>query len=175
MHILEMTIIGRNVLSAEFEKLYFENYTKLCQKIYRFVRDEDVAKDIVQDVFLNYWQKFHELKIRESPEVYLYRSCINRALNYLKESERRAEREQNYADANAENYNQRPDLDMIASETKNKMEKAIDNLPAACKIAFLLSRHEQKSYKEIATLMEISVNIVEKHIGKALKILRKVI
>ena len=160
-----------------FEKLYFENYAYLCRSIYRFVRDEEITKDIVQDVFLKYWQKIHELSINESPKAYLQRACINQALNYLKEKERRESREHLFSDEiNASaSISARPDVKYLADETSKNIQKAIDQLPPACRTAFLLSRHERKSYKEIAILLNISVNTVEKHIGKALKILRGII
>ena len=170
-----MALIGKNIKSAEFEKLYFENYANLCRRIYRFVGDEDTTKDIVQDVFLKYWQKIHELRIHESPEAYLYKACINQALNYLKEKERRENREKNYAGEISDESPSRPDLNFIAAEGAENIEKAIDLLPPVCRNVFLLSRHEQKSYKEISDILHISVNTVEKHIGKALKILRRLI
>ncbi len=170
-----MPQIGKNVKTIAFEKLYFENFVNLCQRIFRLVRDEDITKDIVQEVFLKYWKKIHELHINESPEAYLYRACINQALNYLKEKERRENREQSYANNLSDNYNTRPDTEMVYSETEKNIQKTIDQLPPACRNAFLLSRYEQKSYKEIATLLDISVNTVEKHIGKALRILKETI
>lgn len=159
----------------EFERLYFENYTYLCQSIYRFVRDEEITKDIVQDVFLKYWQKINELQIHKSPKAYLKRACINQALNYLKETDRRKNRESNYAEeiTQTRNFAERPDVKLISGETSSNINSTIENLPQACRATFLLSRYEQKSYKEIAKLMNISVNTVEKHIGKALKVLRE--
>jgi len=172
-----VALLGKNTKEEEFEKLYFENYAFLCRRIYRFVRDEDITKDIVQDVFLKYWQKINELRINESPKAYLQRACINQALNYLKEKERRGEREQSYAYniSTSAGHTERPDLDYAATETSTNIDKAINQLPPACRNAFLLSRHELKSYKEIAKLLNISVNTVEKHIGKALKVLRKIL
>ena len=172
-----MPKIGPGKNMDEFEKVYFENYTYLCQSIYRFVRDEEITKDIVQDVFLNYWKKINELRIHESPKAYLKRACINQALNYLKETERRKNRESNYAEEinQSKNIAERPDVKLMTGETSSNINNAIEKLPQACRTAFLLSRHELKSYKEIANLMNISVNTVEKHIGKALKILRKIL
>jgi len=173
-----------------FEKLYFENYTSLCQSIYRFVRDEEITRDIVQDVFLKYWQKIpssppvsrvgagkRELRISESPKAYLKRACINQALNFLKEKERRENRESAYYEEviQLKDIAERPDSKIIAKETSTSINKAIDQLPPACRATFLLSRHEQKSYKEIAGLLNISVNTVEKHIGKALRALRLIV
>ncbi len=172
-----MAPIGKKIKEEEFEKLYFENYAYMCQRIYRFVRDEEIAKDIVQEVFLKYWQKINEIRINESPIAYLQRACINQALNYLKEKERRGEREQTYAhdiSNTSGNYN-RPDSIYLTNETSKNIDLGINQLPPACRNAFLLSRHELKSYKEIAKLLDISVNTVEKHIGKALKVLRAIL
>ena len=168
-----MAFIDKNKKSAAFEKLYFENYTSLCRRIYRFVRDEDITRDIVQEVFLKYWQKIHDLHIHESAEAYLYRSCVNQALNYLKEKERRESREQSYVRDIKPTDNNSPDDKIIADQTSADIDETINRLTPACRNAFLLSRYEQKSYKEIADLLSISVNTVEKHIGKALKAIRK--
>jgi len=175
---------GKNIKVNNFENLYFEYYAYLCRSIYRFVKDEEITKDIVQDVFLKYWQKFpaspagrHELRINESPKAYLKRACINQALNYLKETNRRKDRESNYFEETHQSadISERPDMKYSEDETSINIRQAIDQLPPACRNSFLLSRHEQKSYKEIANLLDISVNTVEKHIGKALNILRKIL
>ncbi len=172
-----MAPIGKKMKVEEFERLYFENYAFLCQRIYRFLRDEDITKDIVQDVFLKLWQKINELSIKESPKAYLQRACINQALNYLKEKERRDERAQSYAHdiASSNGNSNRPDAIYQTSETSRNIDRAINQLPPACRNAFLLSRQELKSYKEISRLLNISVNTVEKHIGKALKELRAIL
>jgi RNA polymerase sigma-70 factor (ECF subfamily) len=170
-----MTQIGKHKKIVAFEKLYFENYANLCRRVFLFVWDEDITKDIVQDVFLKYWQKINELHIPESPEAYLYRACINQALNYIKEKERRENREQTFLSELSDNKANQPDMQYISSETTENIQKIIDHLPPACRNAFLLSRYEQKSYKEIASLLDISVNTVEKQIGKALKILREML
>ena len=172
-----MVKIGKHDKADEFERLYFDNYASLCQSVYRFVKDEDITKDIVQDVFLKYWQKIHELRISESALFYLKKSCVNQALNYLKERERRGNRENTFSKEvnDPAASSERPDSKYEAKELSNAIQQTIDGLPVACRNAFLLSRHEEKSYKEIATLLNISVNTVEKHIGKALKILRKVL
>ncbi|MCG8309117.1 MAG: RNA polymerase sigma-70 factor [Cytophagales bacterium] len=170
-----MLSILKNENVARFEKLYYESYSDLCRSVYRFVRDEDLTKDIVQEVFVKFWKKFNETKITDSPIAYLRRACVNQALNYLKEKERRATRENDFGNFVVESAkaSERPDVKYETDETSRKIRQAIDRLPPMCKSAFLLSRHEKKSYKEIASALDISINTVEKHIGKALKILRK--
>ncbi|MBQ8265265.1 MAG: RNA polymerase factor sigma-70, partial [Bacteroides sp.] len=45
-----------------FEQLYKENYARLYYYAFRFITDEEVCKDIVNDVFEKAWQHFGELK-----------------------------------------------------------------------------------------------------------------
>ena len=169
-----MLSILKSDKAENFEKLYFDNFSMLCKSVYRFVKDEDITKDIVQEVFLRLWQRYDEIKLAGSPKSYLHKACINQALNYLKEKERRVNREETFGKSISisDQKSNRPDVKYEASEVSRNIQQEIDDLPKMCKSAFLLSRHEGKSYKEIAELMKISVNTVEKHIGKALKILR---
>ncbi len=59
-------------------------------------------------------------------------------------------------------------------EFKSELDSKIKTLPPKCQEVFLLSRTEQLSYKEIALKLNISVNTVDQHIQKALRILRSV-
>ncbi|MDZ7604882.1 MAG: RNA polymerase sigma-70 factor [Cyclobacteriaceae bacterium] len=173
-----MTLRWKSAKLKIFEKLFFENHASLCRLVYRFVRDTDVSHDIVQEVFLKYWKKSEENPMApDVPEAYLKRACINEALNYLKETERRTLRESSYAEefGRPSDKNDRADADLIATETASNIHEAIDMLPPICRQVFLLSRYEYKSYNEIASILSISVNTVEKHIGKALSVLKKVL
>ena len=170
-----MLITLRQSKAANFEKIYFENYSWLCRSVYRFVKDEEITKDIVQEVFLKLWQKHDNMNLIDSTTSYIHKACINQALNYLKEKERRDHREETFGRSigKSDQRSANPDLKYETSETATIINQSIDNLPTMCKSAFLLSRYEGKSYKEIAIIMKISINTVEKHIGKALNFLRK--
>lgn len=61
---------------------------------------------------------------------------------------------------------------MAAEETRQRINAIIESLPSQCRTAFVLSRQRQLSNQEIATEMDISISTVEKHIGKALRIIR---
>ena len=155
-----------------FERLYFDYFPGLCALVFRFVRNEEVAKDIVQEIFLKYWKTEGSIKIRESEFSYLKRACINEALNHIKAYEKRSQRELDFAvEINSPSGNG-PLEDLISKETSKTIDYTISALPSSCRTAFLLSRYEYKSYREIAQIMGITVNTVEKHIGKALKQLR---
>ena len=57
--------------------------------------------------------------------------------------------------------------------TENAINEAIQSLPAACRVIFLMSRTDDMSYKEISDAMQISVKTVESQMSKALRILRE--
>ena len=66
-----------------FEQLYKENYARLYYYAFRFITDEEVCKDIVNDVFEKAWQHFGELK-PETASAYLYAQIRNRCIDHLR-------------------------------------------------------------------------------------------
>ena len=70
--------------------------------------------------------------------------------------------------------NESPEFLMEEKELKEKLEMAISQLPEKQRVAFLLSRIEKKTYKEIAEILKISKQAVEKRIYNALDTLRQI-
>ena len=73
-----------------FEKIFQHNYQRLCKRVYRITKDLDAAEDIVQEVFISFWNR-NKLETIETPDAYLYRACINKALNYTSSHQRKAQ------------------------------------------------------------------------------------
>lgn len=156
---------------ASFELLFRQLYTPLCRTVNKVVGDKQATEDIVQDAFFVLWEKRNEVTI--SVKAYLYRSAINKAFNYLERNKRwvRKELEGDWYDfVPAANTIEQ---EMAYKETEKTIHEALDMLPPACKTAFVMSRMEEMSYKEIAEVLNISVKTVENQIGKALKLMRE--
>lgn len=151
--------------------MYAGYYLQLCRVAYKKLGDEALVEELVQDVFLNLWVKRMDLDITGSLSAYLYATLRNKALHELRG---RIIRSKHYTQAqHGESvYAANLEDDYVVKETELKIRQVIDSLPQQCREAFILSREEQLSYKAIAERMNISVNTVEKHIGKALKRLR---
>ena len=60
-----------------------------------------------------------------------------------------------------------------AKELQQKIEKAIQRLPEQCRLVFKMSRYEELKYREIASVLNISIKTVENQMGKALKLMRE--
>ncbi len=155
--------------SAALELLFKKFFNPLARFSFNYVKDQDAAKDIVQEVFYQIWNKREELPETTNLSAYLFTAIRNRCLNVLSQVnnrqdilvERERGRDDFYTDSRVE-----------TKELSQKIERAIDSLPEKCREVFLLSRYENKSYKEIAEILDISVKTVENHMGKALSVLR---
>lgn len=155
-----------------FENLFQSHYANLCGYAVKYVWELEQAEEIVQDLFFNIWNKRSNLQITSSIESYLFRAVRNACLNYLKHLKVR----DNYATDVKESVNPGRDQDnnsVEVLELQDKIEEAIEALPPERKKIFLLSRHEELKYKEIAEQLGISVKTVEAQMGKALKYLRE--
>ncbi|HEY9044942.1 MAG TPA: RNA polymerase sigma-70 factor [Ohtaekwangia sp.] len=157
---------------TEFESLYKQQFNILCNKVYRIVRDKDIAKDVVQDVFVKLWKGRGD--IQGLPEAYLYRAAINQALNYADANKRRTTAGLGYASVTSTTS---PDASqtVMAQEFQDKIQEVLNTLPPVCKRVFLLSRYEELSRQEIADQLNIAVNTVDNHIKHALNTFRKYI
>jgi RNA polymerase sigma-70 factor, ECF subfamily len=154
-----------------FESLFKKWYAVLCPFVYRIVRDKEIAQDLVQDVFVKLWEKRAQIEITTSIKSYLFRACMNAALNH--ESSKKKYKVSNEESVTLSLSDGSSTDDALHSgELEKKINEAIDSLPPACKNVFILSRFEELSYKEIADTLQISIKTVENQMGKALKILR---
>ncbi|MBO6515732.1 MAG: RNA polymerase sigma-70 factor [Bacteroidia bacterium] len=154
-----------------FEEVFRTYYPELCRFAYKYVENQDVAEELVQELFYSLWAKLDAIDINTSIKSYLYSSVRNAAYNYFKR--------QKVADkyvAHQMNHGAvvvAADQRLEVKELSNRIDKAIESLPDKCKQVFRLSRVENKKYKEIAEELDISIKTVENQMGKALKVLRK--
>ncbi|MFK7908635.1 MAG: RNA polymerase sigma factor [Chitinophagales bacterium] len=157
---------------AKAIEIIFKTYhSTLCISAYRLLKSKDAAKDVVQEVFMRFWKKRETIQINTSLKAYLRRAVVNTALNHIQKNRRHPTDNLDNLPQISSSKNSAQD-DLQAAELKTDIQSAIATLPKKCRMVFTLSRYEQMTYKEIAASLEISVNTVENHISKALKILK---
>ncbi|RIH64743.1 RNA polymerase sigma-70 factor [Mariniphaga sediminis] len=150
------------------EQLYKKYYSNLCNFALQFVKSIDYAEEVVSDVFLNIWLKREILSIRSNVKSYLFAATRNRALNFLK-TQKIEFREIDEAYQNDTVTDLVPDARLNYSDTLNRIEKIINELPPQRRTIFKLSRIDGLKYKEIAEVLSISVNTVQKQMTEAVK------
>jgi RNA polymerase sigma-70 factor, ECF subfamily len=155
----------------EFEALFKTHHKRLCNLAYTLVRDKDVAKDVVQDVFLKLWKNRDQVEWSDAIEGYLLRATTHTALNHLRNNKKFTrlgngeELKNMFAPADSN--------EVTFTEFELRVQKAIDRLPPKCKAIYVLSRNEEMKYTQIAEALEISIKTVEAQMCIALQKLRE--
>jgi RNA polymerase sigma-70 factor (family 1) len=157
---------------SAFKYLFDSHYRALTNFAYRFFRDADLAKDVVQNVFVKIYQNRPSLRTVDDIKNYLYKAVYNECLNELKKQDVRDRYHDQYASLQETTFFEQT---LEQTEKENLIYQAIENLPPQCKRIFLMSRIEGKKNPEIADALKISVRTVETQISLALKNLRKTI
>jgi RNA polymerase sigma-70 factor (family 1) len=151
-----------------FNELYFRHWENLYRAAYNLLRDEDSAKDIVQEVFFSIWKKRHTQQIRQL-SAYLFQAVKFQVARQLREGKLLDSHVEQFGHLHAMNTTEEA---LHASELDTLLETTLDKLPERCRAVFYLSRFEQLSNKEIAQRLNLSTRTVEWHISNALKHLR---
>jgi RNA polymerase sigma-70 factor (ECF subfamily) len=137
----------------------------------QFLRNEEEAREIVNDSFVAIWERRDTLNLDESIKGYLYKTVKNKCLNYIKKSKLEFTDTQDQDIKSDSEFTVLDELE--AQETESKLNRVIESLPPKCKQIFLMSRKENMSYKEIASILDVTPKTVENQIGIALKHLKK--
>ena len=153
------------------ELIFKRYYSYLCKACYRIVAQTEKSEDLVQDVFFELWKKRDSLQIKTSLKAYLKRATLNKALNHIRDERVKSVGEEPLLFEAARQISAQQGLEK--KELQERIDQAISQLPERCRLVFVLSRHEELTYQQIADKMGISIKTVENQITKALKLLRK--
>jgi RNA polymerase sigma-70 factor, ECF subfamily len=153
-------------------RFFFEKYyTDLCNLVNIYVHDEAMAEDIVQDIYIYFWEKKEKIQIESSVKAYLLRASKNKSLNFLRNEKTRLSIHEKIREA-SETTCEMPATALDAEQLRNLIENAVKSLPEKCGEIYRLAKEKDLSYKEIAEQLDISVKTVENQMGIALKKLR---
>lgn len=153
-----------------FEALYERHWPELVAAAYKKLQSFQRAEDIVQDLFVHFYQRRHVVEFTVSMRAYLHRALKYRIINeFRSDSVRTAYKERTlfYTDCKNDSFDE-----LELKELSRRIELIAASLPEKCKEVFVLSRAQYLSNKAISSDLRISVSTVEKHIGKALKLFR---
>lgn len=154
----------------KFNQFFHDYYTNLSRFAYTYVKDEAIAEEIVQEVFVNLWQK-QELTEIESIRSFLYISVRNKSLNYLRDHKTRTLHENEFA-MERERNSLYENNEYEHKQLEQLVKDAVAELPEKCREIFELSRNENLTYQQIADQLNISAKTVENQISIAIKKLK---
>lgn len=154
-----------------FKMLMKKYFSELADFAYHYVKSSQTAKDVVQDVFANIWERKDSWHPNQSIKMYLYQSVKNEALKKIRDQKTEKKYIKAYS-TERKSWRVFPRELENADQFKKDVQRAIQELPDRARMAYKLHRRDGLTYKEIAKVMEISHKTVESQISRALKILR---
>lgn len=143
---------------------------KLLRFATHFLKDEDEAKDVVQDVFLKLWQKRDELENIENIEAYALRMTRNRCLDTIRANKTisiNAETDRKIKEESVDVH-----VQIEYSESANQIKKLIERLPDLQRTVMIMRDIEQLTYDEIAESTELQLNAIRVNLSRARKKVR---
>lgn len=154
-----------------FTQLYHQYNKQLYRSILYLVKDEDIAEEILQDLFLKIWIIREDLDPEKSFKSFLYQVGINMVYKYFRE----VAKDQRLVDQLKIKFTE---LDTFAEEViinkenLNLLNSAIESLPPKRKQIFILCKIEGKSYEEVSLQLGISTGTIQSQIVKANKVVK---
>ena len=128
------------------ETVFRSHYSPLCDFAARYVRQDALAEELVQDLFADLWARRQSWYVRGSVRAYLFAAVRNRALNLREILER--------------------------ADLRARLDAALESLPERCRLVMHLRWREQMRHAEIASVMGISVKGVEIQLARGLRAIR---
>ncbi|MDX8339372.1 RNA polymerase sigma-70 factor [Draconibacterium sp. IB214405] len=155
-----------------FDKIYNIYCHKLHQFVLRYLKQEEDAEEIVQEVFIKIWESRKKIDVHASFEAYLFTISYNSTISLLRKriSESKS-REYLKSVQEIQKANSVID-DLQYNELNDKVQSLLQQLTPRQKEIYMLSREEGLSHKEIAARLNISENTVKNHLVTTLKFLK---
>lgn len=156
------------ILCKDFESLFVRFYKPLCAAALTFLGNRKDAEDVVQQLFVHIWEQRAKYSIDSSVQAYLFNATRNACINHLK---RVRPRTQPLPVEIEETARQAMEV-MLDEEKQRVLMLALDSLNFRSRQAFEMVYFENKTYRETAKALDVSVNTVKWHLKTALSCLR---
>lgn len=158
---------------SSFKYFFDRYYDDLCNFVNIYLHDQVLSEEVVQDIFVYFWENKEKIQINISVKSYLFSASKFKSLNLIRDQknqkkiiERIGRTAPTISIESEESY-------IDTEEFKRILSAAIEQLPPKCREIFLLAKQEELSNKAIAEQLGISVKTVENQMTIALKKLRE--
>ncbi|WP_309713980.1 RNA polymerase sigma-70 factor [Siphonobacter sp. SORGH_AS_0500] len=158
-----------------FSSLYDRYWSPLYAYVYNRIRLIEESEELVQEVFIIFWENHSALTVTDSLAPYLFSVLKKRLLSYFRSEKVRSQYAEHFSHFLSQQVDNSTDEEWAAEDLKQRIEYAISELPNKCQQVFWMSRRQQLSIEEIARELQISNRTVENYLTTALKHLRSVL
>ena len=158
----------KEIFKVRFQK----HYPRLCNIAYGYVSDRDDSEDIVQDIFIQIWNKGKDTLPEQEFVAYITTSVKNSCISFLRKKQHHTiSLEENPSVANS----MPEEIPIEGPENKSPeehLQAALATLPPKCKDIFLMAKLRQMKYRDIANELNLSEKTIENQMTKAIRLFR---
>ncbi len=155
-----------------FKYFFDAYYDELCNFVHSYLRDEALSEEIVQGIFVYFWERKDSLQLTGSVKSYLFAASKYKSLNYLRNLKNQSRIAQEFV-LQSETLTAGADQYLEVEELKRVIGNAIESLPPKCKMIYRLSRDGEMTNREIAEELGITAKTVENQVTIAIKKIRE--
>lgn len=154
--------------SKGLDELFRRYAPQLHRFAFQIVQNDEDAKELVSDLFLQLWLKGSKIQIRTQVKAYLYTALRNLCLNHLRQNSLPTD---DLTEAENDPSLSTGGTDRLLTETdaSKLVESILSKLPPQRRIVFQMQRIDGLSYQEIAAILSISEHTVHRHMVAAVK------
>ncbi|MCI6618094.1 MAG: sigma-70 family RNA polymerase sigma factor [Prevotella sp.] len=153
--------------SKEFESLFRKWYTPVYYRALDWVEDEEVAKDLVSELFADVWSSYGQIRQYRMP-AYLFTAIRNKSINHLEH----LKVERNYQTEYLRMKQEVIGDSELLERRMELMEQVIGSQTPLTRLVFEQCCYEGKSYQQVAEMLDVSVSAIHKHVSKMMAALR---
>ncbi|MDD2299087.1 MAG: RNA polymerase sigma factor [Fermentimonas sp.] len=167
--LLQQIVRGNKIAMKTFYDIYSGYLTAVCS---RYVSNKEDIKDVLQESFLNIFKSIHNFKYQGagSLKAWSTRIVVNESLKHIKEKEKLQFTKLPEWELPDQDDNGDPDFEDIPTPV---ILKLISSLPTGYRTVFNLYVFEEKSHKEIASILDIAENSSASQLHRAKSLLAK--
>lgn len=155
-----------------FKDIFLTYYNPLCNYALSIVQDEVWVEDIVQEVFLNFWNQRHTIDLTGNIKSYLFTATKNQIFESLRKDKSRNKMLEGFLTLSNQQNVQNEEQELSEWVKIDQVYSSLRHLPPKCREVFELAKLKGLTYSQIAETMQISPKTVENHMAKAFTILR---
>lgn len=152
-----------------YRALFEQYYHRLFGLALLITRSRELSEEIVSDVFIALWRRRSHAPEIENLRLYLYVAMRNTAYNYLERLTKTATVPLDQLDFEPVEPFANPEQVYVTKELNHRLLKAIESLPPRCRMIFKLVKEDGLTYKEAATLLNLSVGTIDNQLVIAIR------
>ena len=167
-----ITVLALKAGDEQAFKAVYDHFShRLYGNLLKLVKSEEIARELLQEMFFKVWEKRGNIDPEKSFHAYLFRIAENMAYDFFRKVARDKKLQIHLMDRASEAFNHVEER-LINKENRDLLQQAINALPPRRRQVFQLCKLDGKSYEEAALELGLSTSTISDHIVKATHFIR---